>query len=111
MPETADDHRAGNHLGLVEAALLEAGRANVDLAARLHEAGDQVLERREPRLVHVVRIALLGDPRPFRREKDDRFLVGCDRRVGDHEGHGRLVRVVLRAGQADHKTSRHVRSP
>src|SRR5687768_10139480 len=46
----ADHDRAGDQLGLVEAAALEARRAHEDLAAGLGEVGHQVLQRREARL-------------------------------------------------------------
>src|SRR6185369_17804865 len=54
----ADDGRAADQLLLVEAAFLEAGRADPDHAARLREVRDELLQRRKARLVDVVREAL-----------------------------------------------------
>src|SRR5262245_12160262 len=58
----SDDRRARDEVGLVQTALLEAGRADPDLPARLDEIVHQFLEGRETLLADVVGVALLRQP-------------------------------------------------
>src|SRR5436309_529885 len=60
---------------LVELALLEARRADVDRATRLREVFDQLPQRSEPFLTDLVGVALLGEPDALDAQKDERLLA------------------------------------
>src|SRR3569623_54033 len=104
----ADDHRARHEIVLIEAALLEAWRADENLAACFGKTLHQVLERREPFFMDVVGVTLLRQPRALDRQKHHHLLLGGDRRIGDDKGDGGLVGIVLGGGQADDEISGHL---
>lgn len=66
----ADDGGPLDQLRLVEAPLLETGRAHPDDPARLDEVGDQVTQRREALFVDVVGITLLDQADAFGGDED-----------------------------------------
>src|SRR6185369_8028840 len=103
----ADDRGAGHQVVLVELALLEARRADVDRAAGLGEIVHQLTQRGEPLFADVVGVALLGEAHAFDAQEDQRLLAGADRGVGDHEADRGLVLVVLRVGEADTESVGH----
>src|SRR2546426_621669 len=93
---SADDTRARHEIVLVELALLEARRADVDRAAGLREIVHQLAERGEAFLSDIVGVAPLGEADTFDAQEDQGLFARADRGVGDHEGHRGLVLVVLR---------------
>jgi hypothetical protein len=84
-----------------------ARRADVKLAPRLDEAGDEFLERREAGLMDVVRVARLGRARIFDVQKHDDFFLAGDGCIRYHERDRRAVGVIFGSSQTDHEFSGH----
>src|SRR5262249_31665414 len=66
----ADDGSAGDQVVLVELALLEARRADVDRPAGLREVIHQLAQRGEALFADVVRVALLGEADTLDAQED-----------------------------------------
>src|SRR4029077_9248890 len=103
----ADDRGTGHEGVLVELALLEARRADVDRAAGLREVVHQLAQRGESLLADVVGVALLGEAHALDAQEHQGLLARADRGVGDHEAHRGLVLVILRVGEADTESVGH----
>src|SRR4029077_12190727 len=103
----ADDRGTGHEGVLVELALLEARRADVDRAAGLREVIHQLAQRGEPLLADVVGVALLGEAHALDAQEHQGLLARAHRGVGDDEAHRGPVLVVLRVGEADTESVGH----
>src|SRR5262249_9854065 len=103
----ADDGGTRHQVVLVELALLEAWRAHVDRPAGLREVVHQLAERREPLLADVVGIALLCEADAFGAQEHEGLLARAECGIREHEGHRRLVLIVLRVREIDAESVRH----
>src|SRR5262249_18147979 len=103
----ADDGGAPHQVVLVELALLEARRADVDRPAGLREVGHELAQRREPLLPDGVGIALLRKANAFAAQEHEGLLAASERGIREHERDRRLVLIVLRVREIDAESVRH----
>src|SRR5262249_49151638 len=106
-----DDGRPRNEVVLVQLALLEAWRADVDRPAGLREVLHQLGERCKAFLAYIGCVSLLSQSDALDAEEHQRLLARPDRRVRHHERDGGLVAVVLGMGETHAEPVGHVTTP
>src|SRR6516162_8833754 len=108
---TSDNGRARDKIAVVQATLLEAWRADVDLAACADKVLDELLQRREALLVNGIRVSLLRQSNTVCAQEDQSLFVRRHGSVGNDESDRCSVRVRCGTGEAHTESSGHIWIP